>query len=688
MANPRKFSEKIALHNQKQAEETAAFEQIMKEVSDATSKVNALPKQHLLINQSRECFLGGSLPNVNHIGSDSVDLKSALSSLEEMKAGRGDGTYQERGRRMGVGPMRSRPAEKRIDTSPYSSSTYLSPPPDTSWRRTNSDSALHQSAMATTTEAGLSSQRRVADGSLLGLVVVDPADSNRKPISTTVDGRPRSSCEVPRVPGINIYPSQHEPGTVQIPIGNNTGSLPDLTSFHFPPPLPTPLDQEDHSSSPYSTSPQGASPSTLSPTSLASRPTGRFSFTGSPQDSQGPSPGHSPSARRRHYHQPHLQNLVMGGPQSPGSLAQATNHLSVPSHVNSRYLHTCKGVTVDSTTVPLDNFSQQQGQYIYQQPQQVQQAQAQPPSPQQQQQQQQQMQQQTQQQSPQQQASPLGSPNLVSNSKPMPSVNHAHLNSLNTYRSPQPLTRPSPQTSPGLLVQGANVYRSASPGDTSHSGPQSPVSPASSPGIGPSTSPFLDHNSYGFTQAQANALQQHFEQFSMVDNPVPTSISYINSQQSNTTNYSQAINHGSPVEESSGLTQISSQELNAADHGYYSQSPSQLHYNRPVAVNPSGGSTQQTTPQTPNTPSSIPDIILTDFSSSTGDDLSRQEFVKDLGSAMSGSFDDSELFPSDETLREGLDPIDFDGLQMLTDPDMNVITDPSTEDNFRIDRLQ
>lgn len=36
MANPRKFSEKIALHNQKQAEETAAFEQIMREVMGAT----------------------------------------------------------------------------------------------------------------------------------------------------------------------------------------------------------------------------------------------------------------------------------------------------------------------------------------------------------------------------------------------------------------------------------------------------------------------------------------------------------------------------------------------------------------------------------------------------------------------------------------------------------------------------
>lgn len=39
MANPRKFSEKIAMHNQKQAEETAEFERIMREVSDATNKV-------------------------------------------------------------------------------------------------------------------------------------------------------------------------------------------------------------------------------------------------------------------------------------------------------------------------------------------------------------------------------------------------------------------------------------------------------------------------------------------------------------------------------------------------------------------------------------------------------------------------------------------------------------------------
>lgn len=75
-------------------------------------------------------------------------------------------------------------------------------------------------------------------------------------------------------------------------------------------------------------------------------------------------------------------------------------------------------------------------------------------------------------------------------------------------------------------------------------------------------------------------------------------------------------------------------------------------------------------------------ILFLDFSNST----SGTELSKDLNSAITGHFDHN-LFPSDESLREGLDPIDFDGLQMLTDPEMNVITDPSTEDTFRLDRL-
>uniref|UniRef100_A0A8D8Q3I8 CREB-regulated transcription coactivator 1 n=1 Tax=Cacopsylla melanoneura TaxID=428564 RepID=A0A8D8Q3I8_9HEMI len=248
--NPRKFSEKIALHNQKQAAETVEFEKIMREVKDATSKITK--STTLRINQIGT-YRGGSLPNVNHISltnsSTSVELKSALSNLEEVPNSRIDTTigyqhHRDRGR--SIGPMRSsRPAEKRIDTSPYSSGPYLSPPPtDTSWRRTNSDSALHQSSQES---HHVNTQRRVTDGQ------VNPhysSHQSRRPGSVSPDRRPRSNYN--HVPGINIYPSHQEPGIVQIPIGRNSGSLPDLSSFQFTSPLSTPLDQDDtqHSSNP------------------------------------------------------------------------------------------------------------------------------------------------------------------------------------------------------------------------------------------------------------------------------------------------------------------------------------------------------------------------------------------------------------------------------------------------------
>lgn len=108
-----------------------------------------------------------------------TDQPIVLGTLEELKkSGRGEGsiTYRERGRSMGVGPMRSRPAEKRVDTSPYSGAygAYLSPPQDSAWRRTNSDSALHQSAMGDSTprrihhESGQQDRSRGCyDGSLV-----------------------------------------------------------------------------------------------------------------------------------------------------------------------------------------------------------------------------------------------------------------------------------------------------------------------------------------------------------------------------------------------------------------------------------------------------------------------------------------------------------------------------------------
>lgn len=65
--------------------------------------------------------------------------------------------------------------------------------------------------------------------------------------------------------------------------------------------------------------------------------------------------------------------------------------------------------------------------------------------------------------------------------------------------------------------------------------------------------------------------------------------------------------------------------------------------------------------------------------------MTNQEFVKDLGSTLPSDFD-PDLFASDDVLRQGLGPIDLDGLQMLTDPDM-VISDANAEDHFRLDRL-
>lgn len=73
------------------------------------------------------------------------------------------------------------------------------------------------------------------------------------------------------------------------------------------------------------------------------------------------------------------------------------------------------------------------------------------------------------------------------------------------------------------------------------------------------------------------------------------------------------------------------------------------------------------------------------------DESARRDLVKDISSAMAGfggSFSDSfdsDLFSADEALRMGLDPLDLDGLQMLTDP--NYVTDPGADDAFRMDRL-
>ncbi|XP_051575166.1 CREB-regulated transcription coactivator 2 isoform X2 [Myxocyprinus asiaticus] len=297
-SNPRKFSEKIALHTQRQAEETAAFQEVMMDLT--STRIQA---QKVRLARTQGPYYSGSLPNVNQIGRNTSDLQGSFQSpLDSSYSTRHHGLVERvhRDRRF-ISP--SRPYRRQTDSS-HSSSVYLSPPPDPSWRRnwnsnfpmdksqifhqlpttalnrTNSDSALHTSVMnppaADPFSAGhtLPPQNRSGmfsypvppieenspdDGRLL-----KPWDSRKFPL---LSSRPKS-CEVP---GITVFPSPDQQGGA--PHGstvlNTGGSLPDLTSLHFPSPLPTPLDPDEPGYPPFSGgNSTGLSPGTLSNPSL------------------------------------------------------------------------------------------------------------------------------------------------------------------------------------------------------------------------------------------------------------------------------------------------------------------------------------------------------------------------------------------------------------------------------------
>ncbi|XP_060064072.1 CREB-regulated transcription coactivator 1-like isoform X6 [Ylistrum balloti] len=616
MANPRKFSEKIALHNQKQAEETAAFEAIIRDVSAATrgSPGYATPNQHLQPQQNiMGQYRAGSLPNVNQMaGNSAVDLQTTLQHFDDIRGGlihnRGIDRLHNRDRGRQLGPhRRAFPMDKqRTDCSPYGSA-FLTPPPDTSWRRlfrhlngpnlsrTNSDSALHTSAMAPISDLG--DHMHGATTPPVNRRLMEVAGENAMqggalmkefwdPKKLVAQSRPKS-CEVPN---INIYPSteqENQGAGIHVPITNNTGSLPDLTVLHFPPPLATPLDAEDQSY-PGGQPPPGSAPANLSPTSAH-----RLGGMGPPSTQ-----AQSPVQRRRLQH---------GGP-SPLVLSGSPTQQMRMSH---------------ST----------------------------PDSP-----------------------------------------------SLTQYRN---------------NVSESNCQSPTSPlSQTSHS-------PAQSPGLPPTSwnnSPFAENYQHQQQQQQTNALQHQFEQFNMSqDNHFissssdsslltngATSSAIYTSPQNTSINFSQAMTHG--------LTG-SNQDLHQQyfPHQLDSERISQKSVVNPVnpAVQYQNLQQQQTAQQQQNilqqqpqqqqqqhvsSSGKIPDIIFTGINSylfpGVDDNLmAKQDFAKELGNAITGMPDgfDTEFFTSDEALKVGLDPLDLDGLQMLTDPSM--LTDPATEESFKLDRL-
>ncbi|XP_035668165.1 CREB-regulated transcription coactivator 1-like [Branchiostoma floridae] len=165
-------------------------------------------------------------------------------------------------------------------------------------------------------------------------------------------------------------------------------------------------------------------------------------------------------------------------------------------------------------------------------------------------------------------------------------------------------------------------------------------------------------------QQQTNALQHQFEQFSMVqDNPSTSPL---------TTSSMSPITSNPYM----GQTMSDMQYAQAQIHGLTgSQEFLQPNNNNKVPPYPHNSQGNQ----------GIPDIILT----GAGESPPRQDFAKDLGSAMASmasGFDSDTLFAADDPLKVGIDPLDLESLQMLTEPS-DMVADPATEDSFRMDRL-
>uniref|UniRef100_W5MQC1 CREB regulated transcription coactivator 2 n=1 Tax=Lepisosteus oculatus TaxID=7918 RepID=W5MQC1_LEPOC len=280
-SNPRKFSEKIALHTQRQAEETAAFQEVMMDISSTRVSLESGRQQ-----RERETHPGGGSNFLLLTDNTPFHFEGPfLSSLDSSRGTRHHGLVErvQRDRRF-MSPLRH--YRRQIDSSPYSAA-YLSPPPDASWRRfweagycadllpnesrnrlrTNSDSALHTSVMNPNAQdafgsgPGLAPQNRHSVGLIEGDgrkskpsvicfllprflnrgVALQWMYTSRVPM---LSSRPKS-CEVPGINPFSPSGCPLPPSSAVLSVGDRCGLRVSTGGKHFQPPLPTPLDPEE-----------------------------------------------------------------------------------------------------------------------------------------------------------------------------------------------------------------------------------------------------------------------------------------------------------------------------------------------------------------------------------------------------------------------------------------------------------
>ncbi|XP_067461591.1 CREB-regulated transcription coactivator 1 isoform X1 [Thunnus thynnus] len=482
--NPRKFSEKIALHNQKQAEETAAFEEVMKDLSITRAARLQLQKtQYLQLGQNRGQYYGGSLPNVNQIGNSTVDVSFQTSGLDTNRSTRHHGlvdrVYRDRNRITSPHrkPLSIDKHGRQIDSCPYGS-VYLSPPPDTSWRRTNSDSALHQSTLTPPQQASFTGGSQELQPKRVLLLTVPGSEAIKQDVDE--DGQEQnwdckkniSRSKPCKVPGIHIFPSPDQQLTTSLkPAAHNTGgSLPDLTNIQFPPPLPTPLDSDDAAAASFS-----SSNSTLANTQGVN--------TSQPTVTMEMEPGQD--------------NMV------PLILNTGDSH----QHQNLQLSPTSPPLTLSQAAINAMNLEQQLSQYAFfnQQPS-------------------------SQTHQSQQQTGLVQLPSSVNSCSTSDNQTSSQANMTIDMNTASPLQQ----------------YRSRV-GSSANQSPTSPVSNQGfSPGGSPQHnsilgSVFADFYDQQLPSIQASALSQQLEQFNMIETPISSDSLY---NQTSTLNYSQALMMG------------------------------------------------------------------------------------------------------------------------------------------------
>ncbi|XP_045545375.1 CREB-regulated transcription coactivator 3 isoform X1 [Salmo salar] len=679
-SNPRKFSEKIALHNQKQAEETRAFDQLMTDLT--VSRVQFQKIQQLRQTQTRAQYYGGSLPNVNQIGNACADFQGGFpGALDSVRGTRHHGLVERvhRDRNQRINLPHRRPIDKhgrQMESSPYAT-VYLSPPPDNNWRReqqlwaeekrpgfrlisqlnrTNSDSALHTSAMNPQDPFGMNQQmgrgppqrnasvnEAEVDGS--GDVFSFPSLSNEeglmgvsKPLPKqlweakkvqSLSSRPKS-CEVP---GINIFPSPEQNAGLSNYQGslNTGGSLPDLSNLHFPSPLPTPLDPDDghHGGGGYH-----------------------------PNLSGGSSTGNLPAA---------MMHLGIGNHQggwTEGGLSSSLSNPSIQNSLQNSQLHSSLSNPSIHSSLRLTSLSNPPQGAMSSSPRRR-------PAP----------------------ISPLtlspGTEQRRGLSKQLSPTMSPSLSPITQGVALDTSSLPMEPPPPYPLYQQLHQQSQHSMGQQQqrqqqrhhhHQQQQQPVSPLQNISLDFNSGhnnmaaffndPFMDPQ---FSSRQAKALSYQVNHQGEGSREGSSGKDFIPSftldQFSMLESAMSQIAGGSCFDPSSPSSSplYCSQAALMGLGGSHGNLQDQLQQMRPNNnYNCSGG---------------VPNIILTDDSN--------PNHSKDISSAMSAGnmadcFDSEVSFPLEHELR--IEPLSLDGLNMLSDPDM-VLSDPSVEDSFRSDRL-